>query len=52
MKNQDKESDETNTGYKNGDSINQTDLQNIEELLKTSGIGVNGKDYCNLIGSC
>lgn len=52
LKNQDKESDETNTGYKNGDSINQTDLQNIEELLKTSGIGVDGKDYCNLIGSC
>ena len=52
MKNQDKESDETNTGYKNGDSINQTDLQNIEELLKTSGIGIDGKDYCNLIGSC
>ena len=77
MKNQDKESDEINTGYKNGESIIQTDLQNIEdyfktlkvnafleqkynsitdiqieELLKTSGIGIDGKDYCNLIGSC
>lgn len=77
LKNQEKESNEINTGYKNGESIIQTDLQNIEdyfktlkvnafleqkynsitdiqieELLKTSGIGIDGKDYCNLIGSC
>ena len=35
LKNQDKESDEINTGYKNGESIIQTDLQNIEDYFKT-----------------